>query len=127
MYTLQEIRDIVGLCRFDYPHKHWLIEVRMDGTRPYLQVHVPDGRDADTGLPMEWTGRKWMLSQHMCKNEIVTTAFKAVMTAMEHEVRENFRYRGASIFNPHMDPDKLVDFVSDDANMQSRTGVAFAA
>lgn len=63
----------------------------------------------------------------MCKNEIVTTAFKAVMTAMEHEVRENFRYRGASIFNPHMDPDKLVDFVSDDANMQSRTGVAFAA
>ncbi len=26
-----------------------------------------------------------------------------------HEVREWFRYRGASIFNPHLDPDVLAD------------------
>ena len=75
-YTVQEIRAIVAECRFE----DWDIEVRMDGTRPYLQVHVANGRDAETGLPMEWTGRKWMLSPHMCKNEIVATAFKAVMT-----------------------------------------------
>ena len=122
-YTLQEIRDIVGLCSFD----DWNILVRMDGNRPYLQVHTPNGKDAETGLPMEWTGRKWMLSPHMCKNEIVATAFKAVMTAMEHEVRESFRYRGVAIFNPHQDPDKLVDFVSDGANIQERNNVAFAA
>ena len=127
MYTVQEIKDIVSLCTFDYPHERWLIEVKLDGTRAYLQIRVPDGRDADTGLPMEWTGRKWMLSPHMCKNEIVMTAFKAVMTAMEHEVREGFRYRGAAIFNPHMDPDRLAEFVRDPENMQSRVDVAFGA
>lgn len=123
MYTLQEIRDIVGECRFE----DWNILVRTDGDRPYLQIHAPNGRDADTGLPMEWTGRKWMLSPHMCKNEIVMTAFKAVMTAMEHEVRESFRYRGVAIFNPHLDPDALVAFAANRANMQERTNVAFAA
>lgn len=123
MYTVQEIRDIVAKCSFE----DWLIEVRMDGTRPYLQVHVLNGKDSETGLPMEWTGRKWMLSPHMCKNEIITTAFKAVMTAMEHEVRESFRYKGAAIFNPHMDPDALVDFVSNRANIQERENVAFSA
>lgn len=122
MYTVQEIREIVGLCSFE----DWNIVVRMDGSRPYLQIHAPNGRDADTGLPMPWTSRKWMLSPHMCKNEIVTTAFKAVMTAMEHEVRESFRYRGVSIFNPHLDPDALVDFVSNPANVQERINVAFA-
>jgi len=122
-YTVQEIRDIVAKCSFE----DWLIEVRMDGTRPYLQVHVLNGKDSETGLPMEWTGRKWMLSPHMCKNEIITTAFKAVMTAMEHEVRELFRYRGVAIFNPHMDPDALVDFVSNRANIQERENVAFSA
>lgn len=122
MYTVQEMRDIVAECRFE----DWNIVVRMDGNRAYLQIHVLNGKDAETGLPMEWTGRKWMLSPHMCKNEIVSTAFKAVMTAMEHEIRENFRYRGVAIFNPHLDPDALVDLVSNPANLQERPNVAFA-
>lgn len=121
MYSVQEIQAIVAECSFE----DWNIKVRMDGTRPYLQIHAPNGRDSETGLPMEWTGRKWMLSPHMCKNEIVMTAFKAVMTAMEHEVRESFRYRGTAIFNPHQDPDALVDFVSNRANIQERADVAF--
>jgi hypothetical protein len=123
MHTVQEIRAIVAECSFE----DWQIEVRMDGTRPFLQVHVLNGKDAETGLPMEWTGRKWMLSPHMCKNEIVATAFKAVMTAMEHEVRELFRYKGVAIFNPHQDPDALVDFLSNRANIQERENVAFSA
>jgi len=126
MYTITEIREIVSNCCFEYPHEKWNLEVKTDGSRSYLQVHVPYGRDSETGLPIDWTGRKWMLSPHMCKNEIVTTAFKAIMTAMEHEVREMFRYRGVSIFNPHMDPDKLVDFVNNPANMQARDDVALA-
>lgn len=125
MYTLQEIEDIVSKCRFDYAHETWLIEVKMDGSRQYLQVHAIDGRDSETGKIIEWTGRKWMLSPHMCKNEIVTTAFKAVMTAMEHEVRESFKYREGPIFNPHLDPDRLVDFVRYPENLQSREDVAF--
>lgn len=122
MFSISEIREIVNLCSFE----DWLLEVKQDGTRPYLQIHCINGRDADTGLPIEWTGRKWLLSPHMCRNEIVATAFKAVLTAIEHEVRENFRYRGVAIFNPHLDPDKLVDFVSNGANIDTRDDVALA-
>ena len=50
MYTVQEIRDIVGLCQLDIPHEQWLLEVRLDGNRPYLQVRVPNGCDADTDV-----------------------------------------------------------------------------
>jgi hypothetical protein len=63
----------------------------------------------------------------MVPNEIVTTAFKAVMTAMEHEVRESFKYRDVAIYNPHLDPDSLVDFVKNPANIQERANVEFAA
>ena len=118
--TLNEIREIVGKCKFD----NWDIQVREDGTRPYLQIHVM-GTDNMTGLPLEWTGRKWMLSPFMCRNEIVNTAFKAVLCAMEHEVKEKFTYRGVAIFNPHLDPDRLVDFARDPVNIQERKNSEF--
>lgn len=52
-------------------------------------------------------GRKWYVSSHATPSELVQTAFKAVMTAMEHEVREAFYYRNAAIFGPHFDVDEL--------------------
>lgn len=72
----------------------------------FLQVSAM-GVDNGTGAPMQWKGRKWALSPHMTASEVVQTAFKAVMTAMEHETREKFLYRGRSIFDPHYDVDKL--------------------
>lgn len=53
-------------------------------------------------------GRKWRLSPHMTKSEVVQTAFKAVLTFEEHEARENFRYRGRAVFGPHIDVDALL-------------------
>lgn len=62
-----------------------------------------------TGKSHTWKSRKWRLSTHMTDGEIVQTAFKAVMTAMEHEVREQFKFHGVSIFDPHYDIYKLVE------------------
>ncbi len=95
--------------------RKWMLEcefpgtdffVRLDGQRPYLQIEV-SGKCAETGAQMEWRGRKWFLSLHMTKSEVVQTAFLAVMTAAEHEVREHFKFRGQSIFSPHYDVDQL--------------------
>lgn len=122
MLTKEQLKDIVDQCSYE----DWLIQLRYDGDRPYLQVRV-NGRDNVTGKPLEWTGRKWMLSYHMCKQEVVRTAFKAVLTAMQHEVEELFKYRGVAIYNPHLDPDALVDFVKDAQHIQERANVEFAA
>lgn len=64
-------------------------------------------RDVVTGRRTRLTGRKWLLSPAMTKSEVIQTAFKAVLTAVEHEVRERFRYAGQPIFHPHYDVDAL--------------------
>lgn len=123
MLSIEKIKELVSQCTFE----DWNLEVKMDGDRPYLQIHVLNGKDADTGDRLEWTGRKWLLSYHMVPNEIVITAFKAVMAAMEHEVRELFRYRGVPIFNPHLDPDLMVELMKSRNLIQERVNNAFAA
>jgi hypothetical protein len=63
----------------------------------------------EDGKPSVWRGRKWYLSSYMTRSEIVTTCLKAVLTYVEHEVRENFRYRDKQIFGPHIDVDALAE------------------
>lgn len=72
----------------------------------YFQAHFPDA-DLVTGEVETQHGRKWILSEHMTRSEIVTTAFKAVITAEEHEIREKFRYKKRMIFGPHFDVEAL--------------------
>lgn len=106
--NLSRLAAIVAECRFE----GWQFLVASDGERAYLQVQA-EGACSVTGRTMTWRGRKWWLSQHMTKSEIVQTAFKAVMTAVEHETRESFRYRGQPIFGPHFDVDRLAELCTD--------------
>lgn len=85
-----------------------------DGNRAYLQVEWP-GTDATTGKPRACKGRKWSLSEHMTKSEIVQTAMAAVLAIEEHEARELFLYKGHPIFGPHYDVEKLVGLCDYDA------------
>ena len=72
----------------------------------YMQVRFPDA-DLVTGQIETQHGRKWILSRHMTRSEVVATAFKAVMTAEEHETREKFRYRKRMVYGPHIDVEAL--------------------
>ncbi len=83
-------------------YKDWEFHLGVD--EAWLQV-----RFQDNGVP--WGGRKWTISPHMTKGEIVQTALKAILAAEEHEAREKFTYRGRAIFGPHYDVDKLVDLI----------------
>lgn len=71
--------------------------------------HQYDGIDSKTGEPRLCKGAKWRLSLHMTKGEIVQKALQAVLTNVEHEVREKFKYKNQAIFKPHYDIDKLVE------------------
>ena len=88
-------------------YRGWRFDVSIEDGDYYLQVVNAAGEDAVTGEPLSWKGRKWRLSVHMTKSEIVNTAFLAVMTAEEHEIRETFTYKGEPIYSPHYDVDKL--------------------
>lgn len=105
MLSMDDMQDI--LDEVSYPG--WKFRVFNDGARPYLQIRCPEGVCNVTGEPMSWGSRKWLLSPHMTRSEVVQTAFKAAMTAMEHELREQFTYRGEAVFGPHFDVDHLVE------------------
>lgn len=85
----------------------WVFVVGFDGSQLYLQVQA-DEPCSETGEMHRWHGRKWRLSKHMTDSEVIQTAFLAVMTAVEHETREQFTYRGHAVYSPHYDVQKLV-------------------
>lgn len=88
-------------------YKNWRFHVMQDdcgycghGGRYWLQIRWYD-KDSYTGDIEPQSSRKWFLSEHMTESEVVLTALKAVLTAEEHEAREQFRFNGKRIFNPH--------------------------
>lgn len=65
----------------------------------------------------EYKGRKWYISPYATDSEIVLTAFKAAATALEHEAREAFLYKGQAILGPHFDVDFLVAAIEKTGNL----------
>ena len=116
MTTYQEIKEWVALVKY----QDWVFYVGEDGSRIYLQIHAVD-KCSETGEPYAWTSRKWFISKHMTKSEVIQTALKAVLTAVEHEAREHFKYEGLAIFGPHYDVDKLADLIRTNKFKDART------
>lgn len=108
----QTHQDLAWRCREwlrDVDYCDWLFGVERDGTdKAYLVItaKTPDNDDPFAS-PRTWRSRKWRLSKHMTKSEVIATALSAVLMAVEHEARERFRYRGQSIYSPHYDVDIL--------------------
>jgi hypothetical protein len=101
--TLIEIQTLL--------HQHvryheWRFDVHQDADFGYLQLAFY-AFGPDFGSFALQGGRKWKLSPHMTKSEIVQTAWLAVLTAVEHEAREEFTYKGVAIFGPHLDCEAL--------------------
>ena len=96
MQTLETLRKLIAEVSFN----DWKFILRKDGSRPYLQIRF-DAPCNMTGVMEEQAGRKWLLSYHMTDDEIVATALKATLTAVEHEAREQFKWRKEPIYRPH--------------------------
>ena len=100
-----EIQQIVDQISF---REYNLYVLWNERGQMYLQAsyHEPD---VVTGKVELQQTRKWILSEHMTKSEIVQTAFKACLTSMEHRTREHFLYKGERVYSPHYDVEALVD------------------
>ena len=98
---MQEVLDSIEYPGYDFM-------VKLKGDVPFLQASFTEP-DAYTGeLSVQFT-RKWLLSEHMVRSEIVQTALKCVLTSAEHRVRETFLYKGERIFGPHFDIEALYE------------------
>lgn len=112
MYTYEDMSIILN----DVAYKDWTLHIERGVNATILQWLFEAGGELQHG-------RKWILSQHMTKSEIVSTAFKAALTAEEHECREGFRYKGKKIFGPHFDVDVLTEIAGKKVNLDLRDKV----
>ncbi|AGC35939.1 hypothetical protein HOS22_gp15 [Rhizobium phage RHEph08] len=124
---LHEMRTLVEACTYK---PGWIInfhagdkERASDGYnmfpvygRPYIQIEVTEEAEASTeasgpakGERSPWKSAKRYLSEFMCRQEIIGVVFGLITDAEMHKAREWFRYKNASIFNPHLDPDVLAE------------------
>ena len=106
------------LSRVSYPGL--TLETSREGPNLFLRVTCPGGVCSITGKAWSWNGRWWRLSAHMTPSEIVGTAFKAVITALEHEARECFTYRGQAVYDAHLDVEVLAQVHSDRESLDAR-------
>lgn len=110
-----EMEDIVKKITYK---PGWTIDFHIDhhrGSSPYVQIAVDERSDASLdsqkrdGTRTPWKSGKRYLSQFMTRQEIVGTIFDLIKAAELHEAHEWFRYKNASIYNPHLDPDVLAN------------------
>lgn len=113
--TNLELENLVALCTYK---PGWVIRFHWR-VRPYIQIEATT-LCSSTGVPTAWKSGKTYLSRHMCRQEVIATVYGAIERAELHEVREFFRYKGASIFNPHLDPDVLVEVARKRASFNVR-------
>lgn len=116
MLSVYDILNIVKRIKY----KDWNLHIHYKSGPEigpiYLQVSFHDGEEL-------WTGRKWLLSLHMTLSEIVQTAFKAIMTAEEHEIREKFLFDGKAVLGPHIDIESLAMLMENGLGLDVRENV----
>lgn len=100
----------------------YTFEIRDKGGNPdemFLMAHYPEADIISREVATQTT-RKWYISPHATKSEVVQTAFKCIITSMEHRAREMFKYRGKRVFGPHFDVDVLWNVCNDGNHISKR-------
>lgn len=119
--TWEEFTDIITSITYK---PGWYFRTGVEQGRMWVQVGVTEEAeisfDPIEGKKVPWRGAKHYLSPHMCRQEIVSTVLHAIERAEMHEVHEWFRYKGRSIYNPHLDPDALVEVARYARNFNTR-------
>jgi hypothetical protein len=88
--------NVVGDIRFPA----YSFQVSRSPDAVYLSV-VYNEPDVATGNMAVQTGRRWVIETHWNEAQILQTAFKAVLTSLEHRAREHFTYKKLAVLNPH--------------------------
>lgn len=101
--TLSKISEVLSEVKFS--NHVFEVEEAPGGFHIWISGIEPD---TYTGKMELQEGRKWFVRAKSTPSDVVRTAFKAVATWAEHEMRESFKYKDVRVFSPHLDLDKLV-------------------
>lgn len=105
---LSRIQEIIWQIRM--PGYGFIVEAVADEFS--LQVFY-DEPDVMSGVRETQRGRRWVFPAGQTVGQIVQTAFKAVLTSLEHRAREQFAYRGRPVLNQHLDIEQVWNGMAD--------------
>jgi len=97
------VERVLACCSF----RDWKLHVSKSEDRVYLFASWVGQDNFKPGHVEQQVSRRWLIRPEASASEIVQTAFACVMTAMEHEVREQFLYHDRAVFGPHHNVDAL--------------------
>ena len=83
-----------------FPEYRWRVLDKGDGFLIQLVFVSPCSH---TGELEPQHCRKWYISSHSTRNEVIRSAHKACHAAMAHEIDEAFLYENRRVCNPHRD------------------------
>lgn len=122
--TPQDFKTIIAAITYK---PGWTFLLGQDGDRWFVQASVSEESDLTldptrrTTERTPWKSGKRHLSLHMCRQEVVGVVLGLIKDAESHEIHEWFRYRNAAIYNPHLDPDVLVEVARRKSSFSIRT------
>jgi hypothetical protein len=96
--TINEMRVILNNCKFS-DYRWGLIEDIPSGII-HLQARFSAEDVVTKKTEFQFT-RKWLIDPDITEDDLVSTVFKCVLAAVEHETRETFTYRDFPIYQPH--------------------------
>ncbi|ARB11239.1 hypothetical protein [Marinomonas phage CPP1m] len=117
--TSQDVYDVVQHCAYKEGWR-FIVNGSIEEGTLYLQIEVANARCSVSGLDVSWKSGKRYISEYACKQEVVGALLALIKDAEMHEVHEMFRYKGSSIYNPHLCPDALSVLASKKENFVVR-------
>lgn len=105
--TTGELREILN----DIKCLDYRFEIVLKGDAELIMARY-DEPDIVSGDMAVQSTRKWYISPHMTRSEVVQTALLCVLTSMEHRAREGFKYRGQRVYGPHFNVEALHEAAS---------------
>lgn len=104
--NLEQVRSIINDVTL--PDGKQIRSANHPEGRMFIQIYQ-DTICNRTGKPYRDGGRKWDISGFATVSEVVFTVWKALLTFEEHELREQFLYKGKCILDPHISVEALLE------------------
>lgn len=108
--TYAILKEILSTIAFtDVSGRQWefLCDRRGDVLLLFARFDAPD---CNTGELARQTTRKWFVSEHATRSEVLFTALACVKMGLIHEAHEAFLVDGRPLVNPHVNADLLAQF-----------------
>ena len=112
---MQTYENLLKITSDIHYKKGWWFKLGTAGDGLFIQVMFEE--NDEQGKANVNACRKWLIDKRMSDNQVIRTAFSAILKAEEHEVMQKFLYKGCKVANPNIDISKLTDFLLKNPNV----------